>query len=106
MMRFVDQQPMRAPRSGPQRGDVWQELAKKRWPFRYGQSLGVDNDIHYKLAQQLECLFDPRGSGRIADRSRMLEFVVIALRIEYTELELPLDHALCERGGQGRFSDS
>ena len=72
MMRFIDQKPVRARRSGPQRRDMWQELAEKRRSFRHGQSLSVHNHIRSELTQQLERLLDARRRGRVANGNRLL----------------------------------
>ena len=99
-MGFVDQKPMRASGAAAQLRDLRQQLGEECRPIRYGQTLRIDDDISLCLSQQLEPLIDIRWCLAVADRHRILKFVIVTLRIEHAKLEASLRHALGQCGGQ------
>jgi hypothetical protein len=105
MMRFIDHQPMRAPRSSSQSRNARKQIRKKLRPLPNVQALRIDHDIRSRL-HQFQHLIGNRRHVDIAHRNGIFEIVIIAFGIEHAELKMSLYHSLDQGDGQRRLADN
>src|SRR5262249_49145868 len=100
MVRFVDQQPVRAARTCAQCGDLREQLQKELRTLLERQVLGVDDQVGAGLPQQSNDFVRRRRRLDVSNDDRVFEFIVVSLRIKHAELELIVRHSFGQSGRQ------
>ena len=103
LMRFVEDEPVRPACPDLELGDRAQEVVNQLSPAGLVQGHGIDHHVGAGLAEQGERLFRPRHRRCFHYRHRVLQPVVITLRVDDAELEPLFRHLLGEHPGKPRL---
>src|SRR5580704_11368488 len=97
MMGLIDDEPVRSPRARVKFLEAWEQGQKIGWTVLEGDAEQVDTERTLRFLENLENFRCGGKAFRATERYKLLEIVVVALRVDQADLVVTLNQALQQR---------